>query len=130
MLFIYRLVFSGNGQAYKTTLAERRHQCWTLNVRPRQDRPVSAAAMGKARAKVDETVLNTLVRRNPQASDIPSPYDLCLIDTQLNFLLFLPSSSISGRQTWGKGVFELSAVVMSAVEALVFLLGSPCRGIA
>ena len=69
MLFIFRLVFSHNRQGYATCLDQLWAQCRDLGVRLPQPQPVSAAAMCRARAKLDEQVFKVLQQRILQRSD-------------------------------------------------------------
>ena len=62
-LFIFRLVFSHNRQSYDTTLHELWSQCRRLEIALPQPEPVSAAAMCKARRKLDENFFQLLQRR-------------------------------------------------------------------
>jgi Transposase DDE domain len=59
-LFIFRLVFLKNKQGYGTTIAELWDYCKKMNIRLPQSKPVTAAAFGNARAKLDETIFKTL----------------------------------------------------------------------
>ena len=52
MLFVFRLAFASDRRGYATVLAELRDHCRQLGVDLPQERPVSAAAICKARAKV------------------------------------------------------------------------------
>ena len=63
VLFIFRLVFSQNRQSYDTTLEELWWQCQRLDITLPQTTPVSAAAMCKARGKLDENFFKILQRR-------------------------------------------------------------------
>ena len=58
VLFIYRLIFSGNG--YTATLAALWEQCRACGIALPQPEPVAASSMSAARAKVDETVFKSL----------------------------------------------------------------------
>ncbi len=53
LLFVYRLVIAPNRQGYAITLSQLWRQCQTYDVPLYQARPVSAAAMCKARDKLD-----------------------------------------------------------------------------
>ena len=63
MLFIFRVVFSHHRQGYGSTLEELWRQCQQLQIALPQAQPVSAAAMCKARQKLDEEVFKVLQRR-------------------------------------------------------------------
>ena len=63
MLFIFRLVFSKGRQGYAITLSELWDQCRTMGVELPQASPVSASAMCRARAKLDENVFRVLHTR-------------------------------------------------------------------
>lgn len=70
VLFIFRLVFSKNKQGYGSTIAELWDYCKKMNINLPQSKPVTAAAMGNARAKLDETIfktINTAVLRTYEA---------------------------------------------------------------
>ncbi len=69
MLFIFRLVFSDNRQGYATCLYELWAQCRDLEIRLPQPQPVTAAAMSRARAKLDEQVFKVLQQRILQRSE-------------------------------------------------------------
>ena len=56
MLFVFRLVFAPRRQGYTTTLAQLWAQCRALQVPLPQPRPVSDAAMCKARPRIHEQV--------------------------------------------------------------------------
>ena len=60
MLFIFRLVFSQQRQGYTTVIAELWQQCRRLGVALPQQQPVTAAAMCRARRKLDEQVFKQL----------------------------------------------------------------------
>ncbi len=60
ILFIFRLVFSQNNQGYGSTSAALWHQCQQLNIPLPQEKPVSTAALCKARKKIDEEVFKIL----------------------------------------------------------------------
>jgi hypothetical protein len=60
MLFIFRLVFSKNKQGYGTTIVELWDYCKKMNIKLPQSKPVTQAAFGNARAKLDETIFKTL----------------------------------------------------------------------
>ncbi len=53
LLFVYRLVIAPNRQGYAITVSQLWRQCQTYDVPLYQARPVSAAAMCKARDKLD-----------------------------------------------------------------------------
>ena len=58
MLFVYRLMFSGNG--YTATLAALWEQCRACGIPLPQAEPVAASSMSAARAKVDEAIFKNL----------------------------------------------------------------------
>jgi len=60
VLFIFRLVFSKNKQGYGTTIAELWDYCRKMNIQLPQAKPVTAAAFGNARAKLDEAIFKTI----------------------------------------------------------------------
>lgn len=60
VLFIFRLVFSKNKQGYGATIAELWDYCHKMNIRLPQAKPVTAAAFGNARAKLDEAIFKTI----------------------------------------------------------------------
>ncbi len=62
ILFVFRLVFAPERRAYGTVLADLWEQCRRLELALPQPRPVSAAAICKARAKVDEEVFRRFHR--------------------------------------------------------------------
>jgi len=63
MLFVFRLVLSARKVGYQSVLNEFWQQCEHLEVPLPQPRPVSAAAMCKARQKVDAQVFKLLHRQ-------------------------------------------------------------------
>ena len=63
MLFIFRLLFTKKRTGYANALAELWQQCRLLGIVLPQSEPVSAAAMGRARNKVNETVFKLLHQR-------------------------------------------------------------------
>ena len=58
VLFVYRLMFSGNG--YTATLAALWQQCQACGIPLPQAEPVAASSMSAARAKVDEAIFKSL----------------------------------------------------------------------
>ena len=58
VLFVYRLMFSGNG--YTATLAALWEQCRACGIPLPQAEPVAASSMSAARAKVDEAIFKNL----------------------------------------------------------------------
>ena len=58
VLFVYRLMFSGNG--YTATLAALWEQCRACGIPLPQAEPVAASSMSAARAKVDEAIFKSL----------------------------------------------------------------------
>ncbi|MDE0000879.1 MAG: IS4 family transposase [Rhodospirillaceae bacterium] len=72
-LFVFRLVLSGGRQGYHTALAELWAHCRANGIPLPQPRPVSASAMGNARAKLHEDLFRELhaeVLRRADAGDI------------------------------------------------------------
>ena len=71
-LFVFRLVLSKGHQGYQTALAELWEHCRAANIPLPRARPVTAAAMGNARAKVHEDLFRELhaeVLRRADATD-------------------------------------------------------------
>ena len=62
LLFVFRLVFAPERRGYATVLADLWENCRQLGVALPQARPVSAAAICKARPKVDAAVFRRLHR--------------------------------------------------------------------
>src|SRR3990167_9925371 len=60
VLFIFRLVFSKNKQGYGSTIAELWEYCNKLNIPLPQPTPVTPAAFGNARMKLDASIFKTL----------------------------------------------------------------------
>ena len=73
MLFVFRLVFAPRRQGYTTTLAQLWAQCQALDVPLPQPRPVSDAAMCKARPKLDETVFKQFHAEILRRAERPGP---------------------------------------------------------
>ena len=71
-LFVFRLVLSKGHQGYRTALAELWEHCRAANIPLPRARPVTAAAMGNARAKGHEDLFRELraeVLRRADATD-------------------------------------------------------------
>ena len=71
-LFVFRLVLSKGHRGYQTALAELWEHCRAANIPLPRARPVTAAAMGNARAKVHEDLFRELhaeVLRRAGATD-------------------------------------------------------------
>jgi len=73
MLFVFRLVFAPRRQGYTTTLHQLWAQCRALDVPLPQPRPVSDAAICKARPKLDEDAFKLFHAAILQRAEQPGP---------------------------------------------------------